>query len=153
MKEEIKLETALSSSGLELESFIARLEQAIGKQSVRSFASKTLVSETAIRKYLAGDSTPNLERLWLIAKAGGVSVCWLATGEGEMRPGTYTEAPQTAPPCVAEPQADYAVMSDLVDAQKETIKLQKEKIDSLKIENERLKNAPLGVVEEKQEAA
>ncbi len=156
MKENHKLETALSSSPSELESFIGRLKQVIGNISVRGFAHKIDISEGAIRKYLAGDSTPNLERLWLIAKAGGVSVCWLTTGEGEMRPGTHTEAPQTAPPCVAEPTATYendGVLSKLVNAQEEIIRMKDGEIERLKIENERLKNAPLGVVEEKQEAA
>jgi len=36
-----------------------------------------------IRKYLTCESTPNVERLLAIAKAGNVDLVWLTTGEGQ----------------------------------------------------------------------
>lgn len=61
--------------------FAVRLNEMLNGESLRSFARRTNLSETAIRKYSTGESTPNLERLVAIAQAGGVSVQWLATGE------------------------------------------------------------------------
>lgn len=63
-----------------------RLKELIAFQSVRSFARSCQLSETALRKYLSGESTPNLERLIAIANQSGVTVEWLATGKGEKYP-------------------------------------------------------------------
>ncbi|QUN06463.1 helix-turn-helix domain-containing protein [Shewanella yunxiaonensis] len=68
----------------QVESFRIRLNELIGDQSYRAFANKCSLSETAIRKYSVGESTPNLERLYAIAEASGVSLRWLTTGEGPM---------------------------------------------------------------------
>ncbi len=57
-------------------------------ESVRLYASKAMLSEGVIRKYLKGGALPTLDRLVQLAAAGNVSLSWLATGEGEMRPGT-----------------------------------------------------------------
>ena len=62
--------------------FAARLEQAIGEHSVRSFANRAGLSEGVVRKYLRHASYPTLDRLISLARAGGVRVAWLATGEG-----------------------------------------------------------------------
>jgi transcriptional regulator with XRE-family HTH domain len=62
--------------------FAARLQQAIGEQSVRSFATRARLSEGVVRKYLRNASYPTLDRLISLAQAGGVRVAWLATGEG-----------------------------------------------------------------------
>ena len=43
--------------------------------------------ESTIRNWLAGPSEPNRAKLVAIARATGVSLAWLATGEGSMRPG------------------------------------------------------------------
>ncbi len=44
------------------------------------------VSESVMRKWRRGDSEPVTSAMVAIAKAGGVTVEWLATGEGHMRP-------------------------------------------------------------------
>ena len=72
--------------------FPERLCEAMGKESVRSFARKirevsTTVrgkkfSESVLRKYLNGTSYPSLDRLLAIADTAGVSILWLATGTG-----------------------------------------------------------------------
>jgi phage repressor protein C with HTH and peptisase S24 domain len=61
--------------------FARRLRVAIGNQSVLSFATKCGVSDNLIRKYLKG-SLPGVDKLVTMAKTAGVTVEWLATGEG-----------------------------------------------------------------------
>ena len=78
-----EVESTHSTSGLDVESFPERLRDAMNGRKKRSFARAAGVSETVLRKYLSGESTPNLERLLAIARAAGVSVAWLATGEGD----------------------------------------------------------------------
>ncbi|WP_222116786.1 S24 family peptidase [Shewanella sp. KCT] len=68
----------------QVESFRIRLNELIGDQSLRAFANKCALSETAIRKYSVGESTPNIERLYQIANATGASINWLTTGFGSM---------------------------------------------------------------------
>lgn len=83
--------------------FALRLKELIAFQSVRSFARSCQLSETALRKYLNGESTPNLERLIAIANQSGVTVEWLATGKGEKYP----------PPNVVEPEGSYKTSPQL----------------------------------------
>ncbi len=83
--------------------FALRLKELIAFQSVRSFARSCQLSETALRKYLNGESTPNLERLIAIANQSGVTVEWLATGKGEKYP----------PQNVAEPEGSYQTSPQL----------------------------------------
>jgi len=70
-----------STSLEQVECFSARLNESIKGESLRSFARRSNLSETVLRKYLGGESTPNVERLVALAKAANVSVTWLATGE------------------------------------------------------------------------
>jgi len=83
-------EPECAHSGLheELEQFPERLSEAINERSLSTFARTADVSETVLRKYLDGKSTPNLERLLGIAKAANVTVQWLVTGSGPKHPGT-----------------------------------------------------------------
>ncbi|WP_160326934.1 helix-turn-helix domain-containing protein [Thiomicrospira sp. XS5] len=83
--------------------FALRLKELIAFQSVRSFARSCQLSETALRKYLNGESTPNLERLIAIANQSGVTVEWLATGKGEKYP----------PQNVAEPEGSHKTSPQL----------------------------------------
>ncbi len=62
--------------------FAARLSELIGSESRAKFASRTGISEGVIRRYESG-SQPGLINLLKIAEAAGVTVNWLATGEGE----------------------------------------------------------------------
>lgn len=64
---------------VKLDLFHLRLNDTIHK-SIRSFAEISDITGSGLHKYLKGESTPNVERLVNIAKAGGVSVEWLATG-------------------------------------------------------------------------
>ena len=66
--------------------FSVRLKELIQTESIRSFARNCSLSETALRKYLNSESTPNLERLIAIANYAQVSLEWLATGKGQRQP-------------------------------------------------------------------
>lgn len=57
------------------------------QKSVNSFAKAAGVTEGAIRNYLRGGVKPSQKVLEAIARTAGVSVNWLATGEGDQTPG------------------------------------------------------------------
>ncbi|MBE0599380.1 MAG: helix-turn-helix transcriptional regulator [Desulfuromonadales bacterium] len=61
--------------------FPNRLKDVVRGESLRSFSKKCGFSEGVLRSYLRGDTYPNLDRFVVIARVGGVSVEWLATGE------------------------------------------------------------------------
>jgi transcriptional regulator with XRE-family HTH domain len=73
--------------------FPARLADVIGDSSVRAFARRAGVSDTFLRQCLAGRTEPTRPKILAIAQAGGVSVEWLATGNGTR---TYGLATPTA---------------------------------------------------------
>jgi transcriptional regulator with XRE-family HTH domain len=60
--------------------FAERLRQAIGPRSQSLFAQQCGLSEGVIRSYLRGDTYPTLDRLTVLAEAGGARLEWLATG-------------------------------------------------------------------------
>lgn len=61
--------------------FVERLHSAIGDEPVAAFARRCGISESVIRHYFTGKK-PTLDRFAAMAKAAGVSVDWLATGQG-----------------------------------------------------------------------
>lgn len=67
------------------ESFGERLRLLIGDISVRHFARLCGMSESAVRQYLTGRSEPNMSALTGIARAAGVRIDWLVTGNGPIR--------------------------------------------------------------------
>ncbi len=70
--------------------FATRLAQAKGVVSTNAFAQKCGISESIFRKYLAGASVPGADKLVDIARVAGVSLLWLATGQGHAENGTDT---------------------------------------------------------------
>lgn len=62
--------------------FSDRLKIAMGGESTNAFAKKCGYRESTIRGYLSG-SMPSLDKASHIAKAAGVHLQWLATGEGQ----------------------------------------------------------------------
>ena len=68
--------------------FATRLAQAKGMLSTNAFAQKCGISESIFRKYLAGVSVPGADKLVDIARVAGVSLLWLATGQGRAEDGT-----------------------------------------------------------------
>ena len=65
-------------------SFAERLKCVINSESVRGFAHRCGISEGALRNYLSGGE-PTRPALIAITAATGVSLLWLASGQGPMR--------------------------------------------------------------------
>lgn len=64
-----------------VEQFSERLKSIVPTGSGRDFAKKAGIGYSTVHNYLQAVSSPTLENLVLLAKAGGVSVEWLATGK------------------------------------------------------------------------
>ena len=65
----------------DMSTFGPRVLLTMGNTSARAFAKSAAVSPTALRKYITGTSDPPRKVLIRIARAGNVSVQWLATGD------------------------------------------------------------------------
>ena len=70
-----------------LREFPERLRLALGSKPVHAFARGAGMTDSLLRKYLSATSLPGLDKLLELAKAAGVRLEWLATGEGPMRHG------------------------------------------------------------------
>lgn len=70
--------------------FPRRLKRAIGDRSVLSFARACGMSDSLVRKYLAG-SLPGLDKALIMAREAGVSLEWLATGHSETNDGNGSD--------------------------------------------------------------
>lgn len=64
---------------------IRKVASLVGGQA--ELSRKTGISTVTIGSYVTGKSDPSRERLVAMARAAGVSVGWLAAGEGAMQPG------------------------------------------------------------------
>ena len=64
------------------------------QKSVNSFAKKSGILEGLLRNYVAGKSSPGLDKLIAIAGTAGVSLDWLVLGEGPMMRGEELKAYQ-----------------------------------------------------------
>ena len=99
--------------GASREAFGARLAALADQQkSVERFAKDIGVSPSALRKWLKGHAEPRRDTLVALARAAGVSVEWLATGEGPMRRGRRAAEP---PLGLAETRPVYGSAADLGD--------------------------------------
>ncbi|WP_214240929.1 XRE family transcriptional regulator [Raoultella ornithinolytica] len=61
--------------------FSDRLKSIVPSGSGREFAKRAGIGYSTVHNYLQAVSSPTLENLVLLARAGGVSVEWLATGQ------------------------------------------------------------------------
>jgi len=75
-------------------SFEARLRELIGHDSANSFARRVGITESLLRKYLAG-ATPGIDKAEQIANATGVSLDWLVSERGSR---------EREPSCAVEPR-------------------------------------------------
>lgn len=79
------------------------------------FARKCGASESVVRSWRKGDSDPSRKRLIAIAEAFDVSLVWLATGTGEMRPDTSKaqrlQNSDLAPPLALQASAEVKTAS------------------------------------------
>jgi phage repressor protein C with HTH and peptisase S24 domain len=66
--------------------FADRFRAALGAESPHAFAQRVDISNTMVQKYLKQGSMPGLDMLVKIAEGTGVTLDWLATARGPMRP-------------------------------------------------------------------
>ena len=95
----------------------SRARIAIGTEAVRSFALRAGVKPSTMQSILGG-SKPTVDNLVAIADAAGVTLDWLAKGQGFMRP--EQAEPMAVAPAVQEPPirseaVDEELMGLLVD--------------------------------------
>lgn len=66
-----------------IKEFSERLKQVIASLETtgREFATRAGIGYSTVHNYLHGSSSPTLDNLVLLAKAGNVSIEWLATGQ------------------------------------------------------------------------
>ncbi len=62
--------------------FSSRFKEVLGEETTYSFAKKSGIAESLLRKYLAGESLPGLDKLNVVSDVGNVNIEWLATGRG-----------------------------------------------------------------------
>lgn len=74
----------LTVQQMDRKGFTERLRQVVGDRSGRAFAAQAGIPATTFAKVLAGETEPTRPTLVAIAKAAGVSVHWLAVGEGSV---------------------------------------------------------------------
>jgi transcriptional regulator with XRE-family HTH domain len=100
--------------------FLSRVRELIGDESVRKFAQRAGIPPSTLQHVLDG-GRPNVDKLVAIARAGGVTVDWLATGEG---PRTIAEVHAThalhegnAPAPQASPHAfdEFLMLNTIVE--------------------------------------
>lgn len=60
--------------------FTDRLKETIGDETRIAFAKRCGISDSLLGAYVRGEKLPGLENLVAMAKVGGVSLDWLATG-------------------------------------------------------------------------
>lgn len=65
---------------MQKDSFASRILKLINGGSASAFAQKCGISEGSVRQYLAG-TIPRLDKALTLARAAGVSLEWLATGQ------------------------------------------------------------------------
>ncbi|MCA1972087.1 MAG: helix-turn-helix domain-containing protein [Caenispirillum sp.] len=99
-----ELGTPLPASALELGTRLSTVVEALGGRSAAAEAAD--VSPTQITRYTKGRNVPPFDVVARLCAAAGVSMEWVATGRGEMRPAAgHTAAP-------AEPNLD--MLRDIV---------------------------------------
>lgn len=71
-------------NGGDRDAFVARLQRIVAQwRSADRIARAMGVSPSAFRKWLKGEAEPSRERLVTLARTTGVTVAWLASGEGQ----------------------------------------------------------------------
>lgn len=62
--------------------FVTRLKECLGDEPIKAFARRCGIPESNLRSYLVRGKKPTLENLSKIASTAGVTMDWLATGQG-----------------------------------------------------------------------
>jgi phage repressor protein C with HTH and peptisase S24 domain len=107
----IKRNPASRPAGTDQAGFVARL-QLIAREwpSADRLAKAAGVSPSAFRKWLKGVAEPGRDRLVALAEAAGVSVSWLAQGEGEAPDRLSLAARANSPAGVERNLAQFLVL-------------------------------------------
>jgi len=77
-----------------IDAFSARFREAMKGRTPYSIQKQTGIAQSLIGKYLSGASTPGTDKLVLLANVLGVSLEWLATGEGSPDQGAESPSKQ-----------------------------------------------------------
>src|SRR5512142_875657 len=103
--------------------FAVRLRQVIDAYgSANSIAKAIERSEGAVRKWLRGESEPNVTDLRALCQHTGTCVEWLVTGRGEAK-ATPTEVKDAdAPYQPASAPIDYGFLTQVINATDEELK-------------------------------
>lgn len=88
------------------EGFPVRLRQIMEPDSIRSFGRLTRIGATTLQKYLLGQAVPGFDKAAQMAAARGVSLQWLATGNGPRHLRRINDAGQLPAGFVAVPYID-----------------------------------------------
>lgn len=94
------------------EGFAYRLKSILKGKNRKDIAAKSGVGYTTLDKYLRGDTLPGLKALVGLARETGVSINWLATGEGPR-----DSQPQIAHVLERTESEQGGAMLEIVDAQ------------------------------------
>jgi len=99
--------------------FAARLHEVIDAHSSASTIAKAIGrSEGAVRKWLRGESEPNVTDLRALCELTGTGVEWLVTGRGR-RESPPSELQERAPPSytnTTHKPLDYSLLESVMDA-------------------------------------
>ena len=113
----VKTKFSTSSESGGSDAFIARLRTVLRHwPSADRLARATGVSPSAFRKWLRGDAEPSRERLVALAHAAGVSVGWLANGEGPAPRLTSSGAWPGRDGVAGSPAADFVMLPKRAEA-------------------------------------
>lgn len=86
--------------------FPKRMAAVVGREkSVNSFAQRAGVTEGTVRNYLKGMTKPTRLNLEAIARAAGVNLVWLMSGEGDMLDTRYQGTGGSGLAPLSQPQA------------------------------------------------
>ena len=132
--------------------FGTRLEFVIGLNGGFKNAKKiAAVEETALRRHVAEAAQPRFWSVIKLAFAAGVSPHWIATDSGDV----YIDgrSDQVSEDNTAELRYKLSTCRNALADKQQIIDLQKSRIDQLEEQLERLKNVPLGAVENDEKTA
>ena len=94
-----------------------RLQVIIGSESVLSFSRRCGLAESVLRTYLRDGRMPPLDKALAIATAAGITVDWLATGNGPRATAEVRAVYAASPASAANPEApllDMAVLEGVL---------------------------------------
>jgi len=95
--------------------FAARLRQVVDAYgSANSLAKAIDRSEGAVRKWLRGESEPNVTDLRTLSTHTNTNIEWLVSGHGARESSQQTPAPDTSPQARAAGTLDHALLEAII---------------------------------------